>query len=88
MKEPFAYVLYINRGNEEHLVSLYRSLDEAEDALRTYAKTVVVGGLSNDELVETLAEWDEHVHIFACAMKRNAQISTELKPFARTAKVA
>jgi hypothetical protein len=43
MKEPFAYVLYIDRGTEEHLVSLYKSLDEAEDALRVYSRTIVVG---------------------------------------------
>jgi hypothetical protein len=80
MKEPFAYVLYIDRGTEEHLVSLYQSLDEAE--LRAYAATIVVGP-SDDEIVEILAEDGIHARIYACTMKRNTQTSAELTPFAR-----
>jgi len=83
MKEPFAYVLYIDRGTEEHLVSLHQSLDEAEDALRAYAGTIFVGVTDDDDIIETLAEDDKHVRIFACTLKRNTQISTELKPFTR-----
>jgi hypothetical protein len=88
MNKPFAYVLFINRGNEERLVSLHQSLDEAEDALRAYARTVFVSPGDDDELVEALAECDEHVHIFACTMKRNTQISTELQPFTRATEAA
>jgi hypothetical protein len=81
MKEPFAYVLYIDRGTREHLVSLHQSLDEAEDALRAYAKTIVIGP-SDNEIVEVLAEDGTHARLFACSMKRNVQFSTELVPFA------
>jgi len=88
MKEPFAYVLYIDRGTKEHLVSLYRSLDEAEQALRAYVKTIFIGGASDADIVETLAEDGISARIYACAMKRNTQTSEELVPFARTAMVA
>jgi hypothetical protein len=87
MKEPFAYVLYIERDTDEHLVSIHRSLDEAEDALRAFARTIVVAP-SDDDITEILAEYNLHARIYACAMKRNTQISTELKPFTRAAKVA
>jgi hypothetical protein len=87
MKKPFAYVLHIERDSAEHLVSLYQSLDEAENALRAYAATIFAGP-GDDEIVEMLAEDGLHVRIFACVMKRNTQISTELKPFTRTAKAA
>ena len=87
MKEPFAYVLYIDRGTDGPLVSLYQSLDEAEHVLRNYAETIFVGP-ADDEIVEALAENGKHVRIFACTVKRNTQISTELKPFARAAKAA
>jgi hypothetical protein len=83
MKEPFAYVLYIDRGAEEHLVWLHQSLDEIEDALRAYAETIFVGPANDDDIVEMLAEDGKHARIFACTLKRNAQISTELKPFTR-----
>lgn len=86
--EPFAYVLYIDRGTgEEHLVSLYRSLDEAEDALRAFARTIVIGP-SDSEIVEVLAEDGLHVRIYAVTQKKNAQVSTELVPFADTAEAA
>jgi hypothetical protein len=78
MKEPFAYVLYIDRGAEEHLVSL-----EAEDALRDYAGTIFVGPTDDDDIVEVLAEDGKHVRIFACTLKHKKWISTELKPFTR-----
>jgi hypothetical protein len=87
MSTPFAYVLYIDRGTEEHFVWLYQTLDEAEDTLRVYAGTIFVGP-TDDELVEALAEQGEHARIFACTMKRNRQISTELKPFNRPARAA
>jgi hypothetical protein len=88
MKAPITYVLYIDRGPEEHLVSLWRTLDDAEDTLREYAGTIFVGVTDDDDIVETLAEDGKHVRIFACTMKHNRQISTELKPFTRAAKVA
>jgi len=87
MKEPFAYVLYIDRGNQEHLVSLHQSLDEAEDALRDYAGTIFVGP-TDDDIVGALAEDGKHARIFACTLKHKKQISTELKPFTRTTKAA
>jgi hypothetical protein len=87
MNKPYAYVLYIDRGTEEHLVSLHQTLDGAEAALRAYAAKIVIGP-SDDDIVETLAEDGIHVRIFACTEKRNMQISTELQPFARTAKAA
>jgi hypothetical protein len=88
MKAPFAYVLYIDRGTEEHLVSLYQSLDEAEDALRDYAGTIFVGGDDDDDIVKVLADYGSQTRIFACTLKRGQQISTELNPFARTTKAA
>jgi hypothetical protein len=85
MKEPFAYVLYLDRGPEEHLVSLHKSLDEAEEALRAFAQTIVVG-LSDNEIVEVLAEDGVHARIYACTLqRRNTQSSTEVQPFWRSA---
>jgi hypothetical protein len=81
MTKPFAYVLYVDRGTEEHLVSLYQSLDEAEDALRDYAETIFAGP-ADDDIVEILAEEDVRARIFACTFKRNRQSSVELVPFA------
>jgi hypothetical protein len=80
--EPFAYVLYIDRGTEEHFVWLYQSLDEAGDALRAYAATIVYSP-SDDEIAEILAEDGIHARIYACTMKRNTQASAEVTPFAR-----
>jgi hypothetical protein len=89
MNKPYAYVLYIDRGTEEHLVSLHQTLNGAEAALRDYAASIFVGGLCDGEIVETLAGLcGERVRIFACTEKRNTQVSTELQPFARTAKAA
>ena len=87
MKEPFAYVLYIEHDTAEHFVSIHQSLNEAEEALRAFGATIVAGPCDED-LVETLAEYNEHARIYACTMKRNMQISTELEPFTRTAKAA
>jgi hypothetical protein len=88
MKDPFAYVVYVDRGTEEHLVSLWQSLDEAEDALRDYARTIFVGPTDDDDIVEVLAEDGKHVRIFACTWKHKKWISTELEPFTGTAKAA
>jgi hypothetical protein len=83
MKTPFAFVLYIERDNDEHhLVSLWQTLDAAEEALRDYAASMFVG-FCDGEVVETLAEDGIRVRIFACTEKRNMQTSTELQPFAR-----
>jgi hypothetical protein len=82
-KEPFAYVLYIHSRTRE-FVSLHQSLDEAEEALRAYAGTIFVR-LNDNEIVETLTDDGMYVRIFACAMERNTQISTELRPFVREA---
>ena len=84
VKEPFAFVVYIERNDDdERLAFVYRDLDEAEEALRDYAKTIFVGGCLDDELVEALADKSIHVRIFACLIKRNKQISEELELFAR-----
>jgi hypothetical protein len=82
MKTPFAFVLYIERDNDERLVSLWQTLDAAEEALRDYAASTFVG-LCDGEIVEALAEDGIRVRIFACTEKRNMQTSTELQPFAR-----
>jgi hypothetical protein len=81
VKDPFAYVLYIDRGTEEHLVSLYQRLDEAEEALRAFARTIVVGPRDN-EIAEVLAEDGVHARIYACTLQRRGQSSTEVQPFA------
>jgi hypothetical protein len=81
MKEPFAYALFIER-NSERSVSLYQTMPEAEEALREYSASRFVG-LCDDEITEVLAEHGTRVHIYAVTQKRNKQISTELKPFAR-----
>jgi hypothetical protein len=82
MKEPFAYVLYIERDSDEHLVSVHRSLDEAEAELRAFAANIVLDP-SDDEIVDFLCEYGEHARIYACTIKRNTQTSAELTPFAR-----
>jgi hypothetical protein len=87
MKEAFAYVLYIDRGTEEHRVLLFQSLDDAEDELRDYARTIFVG-VADEDIVATLAEDGKHARIFACMLKHKRQISTELKPFTRATKAA
>ena len=82
---PFAYVLHIEHehGRAETLVSVYANLDEAEDALRDYVKRVFVGHFSDDEIVETLIEEGQHVHIYECAYdkKRKYQTSVKVMPF-------
>jgi hypothetical protein len=85
MKTPFAYVLYI--GHDKAEVSLHRTLDEAEEALRDFAATIVVGP-ADDDIPEVLAEDGVHVRLFALTMKRNKQSSVDLRPFARSAKAA
>jgi hypothetical protein len=80
MKEPFAYVLYVVHDNAKHEVFLYQTLGEAEQALRDFTKTLVVGSCADDEIIETLAECGERARIFVC--------TAELKPFARRARVA
>ena len=83
MKEPFAHVLYIEHDNGAHCVSIHTTLDEAEAALRAYAAMVFVDGesLADDEIIETLATYNEYARIYACTVKRDLQISTELAPF-------
>jgi hypothetical protein len=88
MPQPFAHVLYIDRGSEEHLVSLHRRLDQAEAALRAFVATVFVGPAADSEIVESLADAKIHVRLFACTWRRGKQVSTELEPFAHAAKVA
>jgi hypothetical protein len=80
MKRPFAFVVYVEHYGDEPWVSLYRTLDEAEAALRDLAAANVVQRPRDDEIVETLAECGERVRVFAC--------TTELEPFTRTAKAA
>lgn len=84
MNDPFAFVLYIDRGRKEHLVSLHKSLDEAEDALRAYSRTIVVGANDN-EIIEVLAEDGIHARIYACVQQRRGQNSIELVPFGEAA---
>jgi hypothetical protein len=86
MQRP-AYVLYIERDTEEHLVELYQSLDEAEDALRDYAATIFIAPRDGD-IVEVLAESGIRPRIFACTLVRGKQRSIELMPFATKERVA
>jgi hypothetical protein len=82
MKQPYAYVLYIDRGAKEHLVSGWQSLDDAEAALRDFAATIFVGP-TDDEIIEALAEEGIHARIYALTEKRGKQISVEVTPFQR-----
>jgi len=79
--KSYAYVLYIDRGPKEHLVSIYEKVKEAEAALREYAETIVVSP-GDDEIAEALAENGIHARIYGCTLKRRGQRSTELVPFA------
>jgi hypothetical protein len=78
--KPFAYVFYVEHDNDEHYVSVHSSLDEAEEALRAYAAAIFVDGesLADSEIADILMEYNEHVRIFACTVKRGVQISTQL----------
>jgi hypothetical protein len=76
MRRPFGYIIYLEHGN----AFFYRSLDEAEQALREFVATLVVGHCADDEIILTLEECGEHVRVFAC--------TTELEPFARKATAA
>jgi hypothetical protein len=55
MKEPFAYVLYIEHDFDEHVVSVWQTLDDAEDALRDYTKTIAFG-VDDEDILKTLAQ--------------------------------
>jgi hypothetical protein len=80
MKRPFAYVLYVVHENAETEVCIYETLGEAEQALRDFTATLVVGPCADDEVMDTLASCHESARIFAC--------TAELEPFARAAKAA
>ncbi len=80
MKHPFAYVLFVGHAGAETEASLHRTLDEAEETLRALVAAAFVTPIRDDEIVEVLAEDGTHARIFAC--------TSELEPFARSAKAA
>jgi hypothetical protein len=84
---PFAFVLYMEHANGETCVGAGPTLEDIEEALRKAATSKWVG-INDGEIVETLAEDGWRVRVFACTAHRRGQLSTELVPFARTAKVA
>jgi hypothetical protein len=89
MTKPFAYVLYIEHDKGTHFVSVHQTLDEAEAELREFAESERFDGkVSDNELVEMLAEYREYPRIYAVAKQRGRQVSTDIWPFARTAKTA
>jgi hypothetical protein len=84
-KEIYGYVLYIERTKtDERLVSIHRTMAEAEEGLRDYARTIWVGGMRDDELLDELTEEDERVVIFECSNLG----SIELTPFMRSFQAA
>ena len=63
---------------------IHTTSDEAEAALRAYAAMVFVDGesLADDEIIETLATYNEYARIYACTVKRGThRSSTRLAPF-------
>jgi hypothetical protein len=86
-KLPFAFVLYMERLDGETSVGVCSTLEDIEEALRSAATSRWVG-VVDDDIVETLTEHGWRVRIFACTAHRGGQVSTELEPFARTARVA
>jgi phosphopantothenate synthetase len=87
MKKPFAYALYMEHASGEASVAACATLEEIEEALRNAVASRWVG-VVDAEIVETLAEDGWRVRVFACTAHRRGQVSTELQPFTRTAKVA
>jgi hypothetical protein len=86
-KLPFAFVLYMERPDGETSVGVCATLEDIEEALRSAAASRWVG-VVDDDIVETLTEDGWRVRIFSCTAHRSGQVSTELVPFARTARVA
>jgi len=87
MKAPFAFVLIMEHPDFGTEVAACSTLEEIEEALRraAYARWV---SIVDSEIVETLSEHGWRVRVFACTACRKGQISTEVEPFARAAKVA
>jgi phosphopantothenate synthetase len=86
-KSPFAYVLYMEHSDGETSIGVCGTLKDIEEALRNSAASRWAG-LVDAEIVETLAEDGWRIRVFACTTHGRGQISAELTPFARTAKVA
>jgi hypothetical protein len=86
-KLPFAFVLYLERPNGEASVGAGATLEEIEKALRDAVASRWVG-VVDDDIVETFTQNGWRVRVFACTAHRGGQVSTELEPFARTARVA
>jgi hypothetical protein len=88
MRKPFVvYVLLIDdahiRFNRKPLVSVHRSLQEAEEMLRAYTAELLPGWrMVDSEIVKKLAEYNDRARIFACTTECDLdQDSSELEPF-------
>jgi hypothetical protein len=84
---PFAHVLYMEHSNGATSVAVCSTPEEIEEALRKAATSRWVG-INDGDIIETLTEDGWRVRVFACTAHRRGQVSTELVPFARTARVA
>jgi hypothetical protein len=84
---PFAFVLLLEHADGETSVAACSTLKEIEEALRFEATSRWVG-VGDNEILELLTEEGWRVRVFACTAQHRGQVSTELVPFARTARVA
>jgi hypothetical protein len=72
------YILYIEHDDAPHDVSIFHeSLTEAETSLREFAEEVLGFLPADEELIDKLAEYNEHVRIYEVV----GRTSREVMPF-------
>jgi hypothetical protein len=78
-KEVYGYVLCIERPElAERVILFCQTMAEAKEELRKYAASTFVASVHDEDILETLAEYDERVLIFECSNR------VELTAFARS----
>jgi hypothetical protein len=82
-KEVYGYVLVIERPElAERVIFFCQTMAEAKEELRKYAAAAFVCSVHDEDILETLAEYNERVFIFECSNR------VELTPFARNFEAA
>jgi hypothetical protein len=82
-KEIYGYVLCIERPElAERVILFCQTMAETEDELRKYVASAFVGAVRDEDILDTLAEYNERVFIFECSNR------VELTPFARSFEAA
>ena len=82
-KGIYGYVLCIERPEiAERVILFCQTMSEAEEELRKYVASAFVRRVRDEDILETLAEYDERVFIFECSNR------VELTPFARSFEAA